>query len=192
MSVDEKIENNCPANTQLPSPERRRFLNNVFNVTAAGLASSAVGAISLSTATVAAAAEIGPVIGDRRQNQTFKFRKDTAHFYKNLHLPDHPDNGDDLLYRNKIASYSKGMPHNLLGEVDPNAYALYIHALETGSFADFEAVPHPGNLTQRDPQMSYAFDLLGADTHSFAIRSAPTFSSAEISGEMVELYWQAL
>jgi hypothetical protein len=192
MSVDEKIENKHPANTQLPSRERRRFLNNVFNVTAAGLASSAVGAISLSTATAAAAEEIGPVIGDKRQNQAFEFRKDTAHFYKNLPLPRHPDNGDDLLYRNKIASYSKGMPHNHLGEVDPNAYATYIHALETGSFADFEAVPHPGGMTQRDPQLSYTFELLGADSHSFAIRPAPTFNSAEIAGEMVELYWQGL
>ena len=34
----------------------------------------------------------------------------------------HPVNGDGNLYPNKIANFSKTLPHNGLGEVDLNAY----------------------------------------------------------------------
>ncbi len=180
------------AATDLPSNDRRRFLGGVLGATAVGVATTVVGGASTLASGKARATEIGPTIGNERQEDAYEFRKDTAHYYKNLTLPAHPDNGDDARYPNYIGSYSKGMPHNNLGEVDPAAYAIYLNALRTGDPAIFEQIPTPGNLTQRDPQAVYAFEVMGADSHSLALPPAPAFASAETAGEMVELYWQAL
>jgi hypothetical protein len=37
-------------------------------------------------------------------------------------IPSHPMNGDEAKYANKIATDTRGLPHNKLGEVDPQAY----------------------------------------------------------------------
>lgn len=176
----------------LPSSNRRRFLGGVLGATAVGVATTVVGGASAVVSDKAAATEIGPVLGDKRQNDAYEFRKNTAMYYKNLPLVDHVDNGDDTRYPNYIGSYSKGMPHNSLGEVDPAAYAIYLNALRTGDPAAFEQIPTPGNLTQRDPQAVYAYEVMGADSHAYALPPAPAFASAETAGEIVELYWQAL
>jgi hypothetical protein len=48
-------------------------------------------------------------------------------------LSDHRSNGDEERYANKIASYSKGLSHNQLGEVDLTAYrALLLPLLVAG------------------------------------------------------------
>jgi hypothetical protein len=41
----------------------------------------------------------------------------------------------------RIANFSKGLPHNELGEVDPAAYDALLVALASGDPADFEAIP---------------------------------------------------
>src|SRR5262249_44135759 len=94
-------------------------------------------------------------------------------------------------------NFSKGLPHNQLGEVDPNAYQVFLQALSSGNPADFESIPMgcpDPTIRQKlvDPQSGLAFDLEGADSHAMAIPPAPVFSSAEEAGEMVENYWMAL
>lgn len=64
------------------------------------------------------AAEIGPAIGTQRADRALNVRIAAARFEREQPLPGHPDNGDEALYPNKIASYSKALPHNGLGEVD--------------------------------------------------------------------------
>ena len=51
------------------------------------------------------------------------------------HLPivSHPNNGDEDLYSNKIGNYSKGLPHNNVGEVDLTAYNSYLAAIRKTS-----------------------------------------------------------
>jgi hypothetical protein len=138
------------------------------------------------------ACDIGPMRSNKRVNQTFQIRLQAAEFEKNLPLPKHPCNGDEELYPNKIASYSKGLPHNNLGEVDLDAYNALIRALITGNPADFERIPLGGVVRLANPQAALAFELEGPDSHHLAIPPAPTFSSAEQAGEMVALYWGAL
>jgi hypothetical protein len=133
----------------------------------------------------------------QRREEAFQVRLRAALDEKQRPVPDHPSNGDEDLYPNKIASYSKGLPHNDLGEVDLSAYAALTSALSSGRFADFEAIPLgcPDPASQRklvDPLSGLAFDLEGADSHSLAIPPAPSFSSAQQAGEITELYWQAL
>src|SRR5439155_544382 len=93
---------------------------------------------------------------------------------------------------NKIGSYSKALPHNQLGEVDPNAYSALLTALSTGRREDFEAIPLGLGAKLTNPQSGLAFDLEGPDSHALFQRPAPALASAEAAGELAELYWMAL
>src|SRR5262249_59316351 len=99
---------------------------------------------------------------------------------------------DEALYANKIGNYSKGLPHNAIGEVNAGAYRSLINALETGRHEDFENIIVGGNVGLVDPQAGLAFDLEGTDCHQLAIPPAPALASAERAGEAVECYWMAL
>ena len=177
---------------------RRALLKRVPGITFATLAAGAVGlpALLAGKRGEADAAEIGPTTGDARREQAFQVREDAALFQRQFPIPDHPTNTDEDELPNKIGNYSKGLPHNSLGEVDPTAYASLIHALSTGKPEDFDAIimgcSDPGHRKLVDPQAGLACDLQGTDSHQCAIPPAPAFSSAEEAAEMVELYWSAL
>lgn len=132
-----------------------------------------------------------------RRNQAFKIRQEAALRQRNQPLPAHPANGDENLYPTRIASHSKGLPHNDLGEVDPAAYIALLRTLTAEDAAGFESIPmgcpDPA-LRYRlvNPQAGLAFDLEGADSHALAIPPAPAFSSLEQASEMLENYWMAL
>jgi hypothetical protein len=104
----------------------------------------------------------------------------------------HPCNGDEQRYSTKIGNYSKGLPHNQLGEVDLNAYQAFIHALETGKPTNFEKIPLGGVVKLTDPQAAYAYELAGPDSHQLTLEVPPAFSSAREASEMAEQYWRAL
>lgn len=104
----------------------------------------------------------------------------------------HSSNGDEERYPSRFASYSKGLPHDSIGEVLPGAFAALTGALASGHPDDFEAIPLGGARRLVNPQAGLAFDTEGADPHQLAIPPAPRFDSAEEAGEMVELYWMAL
>ncbi len=136
--------------------------------------------------------EIGPTSARKRRQEAFLIRQNAALFQKNLPLPGHPCNGDEFLYPNKIASFSKGLPHNHLGEVNLNAYRDLIRALSTGDPDDFEFIPLGGVTKLANPQAAYAFELAGPDSHHLGMQVPPPFSSAWSAGEVAELYWLAL
>src|SRR5207249_5850706 len=92
----------------------------------------------------------------------------------------------------KIASFTKGLPHNDLGEGEATAYAALLNALTTGQAAAFDAIPLGGRVPLANPQTAYAFEMEGLDPHQVEMPTPPAFSSAETAAEMVELYWQAL
>ena len=79
-------------------------------------------------------------------------------------------NGEEDEYPSRIASYSKGLPHDALGHVDPAAYDALRRALSTGR-----------RLTK---PYGPASDLV--------LPPAPRIDSPQNSGEAVELYWMAL
>jgi len=101
-------------------------------------------------------------------------------------------NGDEGLYADYRASFTKGLPHNSFGEVDTSAYDALLGALETGQTQDFEAIPLGGARKLANPQGAYKFELVGLDSHKTFMRPAPAFESAETAAEMGELYWKAL
>ncbi|PXY22619.1 vanadium-dependent haloperoxidase [Prauserella muralis] len=111
-----------------------------------------------------------------------------------LPWPDHVSNGEENEYGSFVANYSKGLPHDDFGEVDPAAYHALRRALCTGRPEHFEAVPLGVRRGRRlvNPQAGLAFDVEGPDAHALAIPPAPRLDSAENSAEAVELYWMAL
>lgn len=136
--------------------------------------------------------EIGPTSDRMRRQEAFQIRKQAALFQENLPLLGHPCNGDEDLFPNKIANYSKALPHNQLGEVNLNAYNALFRALSTSDPDEFESIPLGGVMKLVNPQASYAFNLAGADSHHTTIIPPPAFSSADMASEMAEDYWQAL
>lgn len=130
-----------------------------------------------------------------RFNQAFITRIRAALLQITKFSFNHPNNGDEQLYanRNYIGNYTKALQHDGIGEVISSEYRVYLGALQTGNFADFE----PPNLSVgpvklTDPQAAYAFELEGADSHGLEMPAAPAFSSAQEISEIAEVYWQAL
>lgn len=108
-------------------------------------------------------------------------------------IPEHPTNGEETSYP-YLASASKGLPHDDLGEVDPRAYQTLLRALDTGRPEDFDRIPLGVTNGRKllNPQGGLAFDLEGLDPHGLVIPPAPRMDGPENSAEMAELYWMAL
>ncbi|WP_218082173.1 vanadium-dependent haloperoxidase [Anthocerotibacter panamensis] len=164
---------------------RRTFLAGTITA-----ATAAVGAISAVNAQL-----IGPTTVKQRLKDAQSLRTNTARIESSAPLVPHPTNNDEALYFNKIGSYSKGLPHNALGEVDLNAYNSLSKALSTGAPVDYENIilgTNPSQVRLTDPQNALAFTLEGQDSHNYTMPAPPAFSTIEEAGEMAEVYWMAL
>ncbi|MFP2908532.1 hypothetical protein ACLESD_26455 [Pyxidicoccus sp. 3LFB2] len=133
-----------------------------------------------------------PAPGIARADAAQWVRVEAANFQRTRPLPEHPDNGDEARYPSRFASYSKGLPHDNLGDVNTVEYDKLLAAIASGDPAAFEAITLGGPRQLVNPQSAYAYQLEGADSHALAIAPAPAFASLEVSGEMEELYWMAL
>ena len=199
MSFTEIKHENAPASPL--SSSRRNFLGIAAATVVAGVAGSA--SITTGATETAQAQELelqsapGTPAEHKRQKEAYRIRVEAARRERELPPANHPTNGDEQRYPNKIASYSKGLPHNRLGEVDRAAYASLIRAVTTGDPADFEnivtASDDPtafGKLT--NPQAGLAFEMVSADSHALVQKPPPSFISAEEAAEIAENYWMAL
>ena len=68
----------------------------------------------------------------QRRQRAYQIRHDAAQRYLAESLISHRSNGDEDRYEDKRASFSKTLPHNDIGEVDPQAYAAWLSILEVG------------------------------------------------------------
>ncbi|HYO56388.1 LamG-like jellyroll fold domain-containing protein [Archangium sp.] len=139
--------------------------------------------------------EAVPTPGIARADAARQVRVDAADFQRGIPLPAHPDNGDEARYPSRFASYTKGLPHDSLGEVNTTEYSKLLTAVNSGNASDFEAITlggGPGSRQLVNPQAAYAYQLEGADSHALALAPAPTFASPEAAGEMEELYAMSL
>jgi hypothetical protein len=117
-------------------------------------------------------------------------RIEAADALSRLSWPEHVNNGEEGDYP-FVANYSKGLPHDDVGEVEPAAYNALLRAISTQRAEDFERIP----VTERplvNPRSGLAFDLEGPDPQALLQPPAPRVDSARNSAEMVELYWMAL
>lgn len=184
-----------PAKPLPVTQSRRRFLGHVSGAAAATIVAAATGVPTLGAVInpEVETLEVGGIGGSARAQQAYDIRVQAAVFQKISPLPDHPHNGDEDRYLNRIGNYSKGMPHNSLGEVDQVAYNALLQAINTGNPDDFERIPMGDNQVQfKNPQAGLTFEMQGADPAHMYLPPPPRFSSAEVAAEIAENYWMAL
>ncbi len=171
---------------------RRTFLG---KVSVAGAASLAAGVIGIEPLFGSDSARVNAAQGsNQRANDAAKLRRDAAlaQLQATPQNLQHPTNGDEDLYPDKIASYSKGLPHNEDGTVVLSAYQALLKAINTRSPADFDAIPMGGDRKLTNPQAGIAFDMQGPDSHTLLQPPPPAFASREQAAEISENYWMAL
>ena len=134
-----------------------------------------------------------PSLDPRRRTKCYQLRVNAAE-YNYLNTSNFPriTNGDEALYPNKIGNFSKGLPHQANGEVDPNAYNAMVNALVSENPLMFEQIPMGGTVKLTNPQCGLAFDMEGGDAFSFVQQPPPAFASKEIGAEIAENYWMAI
>jgi hypothetical protein len=166
--------------------DRRDFLRLLGVGAAAGLGlPSAAGA----------AADGAPGAGRahrRRAEHAYRLRVRAARTARRRPRVEHVANGDEVEHPDFIACYTKGLPHDALGRVDPSAYAALLACLRDPDPLRFEDIPLGAGVPLTSPQAGLAFDLEGPDAQHVTIPPAPRLRFAECAGEMVELYWMAL
>jgi hypothetical protein len=129
---------------------------------------------------------------NERRQKAYAIRNQAALNEKNRNLLVHQSNGDEEKYPNRIGNYSKCLPHNELGEVDPEAYNAFVFAAHSDNFDDFEAIPLAGSMKLKSAMGGLSFCIQGPDSYAVPSTPPPAFDSAELAAEMVELYWMAL
>src|SRR5262245_16443081 len=187
-------------NGSQPKPDpttfnRRSFVKRVLAAGAAANAARLAGWPGVPEAKAGPASVNASSGAAQRRQEAYRLRQEAALSYLTQPLVAHPNNGDENLYPNRIGNYSKGLPHNQLGEVDLNAYDALLQAVASGEPAAFEAIPMGCPSPRRNlinPQSGLAFELEGGDSHCFFMPPGPAFSSAQRQGEVVENYWMAL
>ena len=127
-----------------------------------------------------------------RSSAAMWIRSDAAvNNYQSYHTPQQK-NGDETLYPNKIASFTKCLMHDGLGQVNLNSFATLTKALKSRNPDDFEEIKLQSGRKLVNPQAGLSYDLEGWDSNASVMTPPPTFSSDEMSGEIIENYWMAL
>lgn len=182
----------APSAVAIEDPGKREFLKTFGTVglgMGVGLGLPAAGIVNVASAALPPSQAQN---GWQRRNRAFLKRMQAALGQQSSFQGGQQANGDENL-PGHIASHTKGLPHNDLGEVDPGAYNRLLIAVNSGTSQDLAAVPMgtPGaRLVQ--PRMGFNYSLIGQDAQGWRIPPPPRFASDEIAAEMVECYWGAL
>ena len=151
--------------------------------------------LALPVLSVVRAADLrSPLSPGQRQRRVLETRREAAQAEFSDNPPVHVTNFDEDRSPDRRASFSKTMPHNDLGEVDPEAYRQWLAILARGDAAGFDQAPRAPQAVERlnDPQATYATDLVGPDATALVLPPPPAFASREMAAQMTELYWLAL
>jgi hypothetical protein len=176
------------------STSRREFFTRIPGVAAVTFAATAT--------PVGTTAEAGTGANDRsdgsgadRVRDSYENREEPARDESKVPVPQQISNRDEQRYANSnyIGNFSKGLPHNTLGEVDPVAYRSLLNGLDQGTSTALEKNIVLGGPTKLvNPLAGLAFDLEGTDSHQLKIPPFPELKSKALADQAVELYWMAL
>lgn len=161
-----------------PTTSRRGFLSGLAGFGSLALAGSPV--------------PMEPASTDGRLGEAFEVRRRAADHARRRGTAMPHANGDEARIPRRIACYSKGLPHDKMGEPDAKAYHVLLKALRSGEHEDFERIPLGGFVKLANPQAALAFELIGPDGCQAELAAAPAFDGAEQAAELVEVYWHAL
>src|SRR5438045_2129087 len=95
---------------------RRAFVKQVL---AAGAAANALGVSGGPGSRKSRAADLG-LNSAQRRSRAYEIRQQAAMGQMQKEIPDHITNGDEAAYVQKLGNFSKALPHNELGEVNPD------------------------------------------------------------------------
>jgi hypothetical protein len=104
----------------------------------------------------------------------------------------HPNGDEDRYDIVGLANFTKALPHNDLGEVDPAAYRALLRAVRSGRSQDFTRIPLGGSVKLTNPEGAFSFELQGPDPWQRPLNAPPRMDSEAFAGEMTECYWLAL
>ena len=168
--------------------KRRQFVQSLGTVAGAAVLSRSAEPVE---AAIPAPPPAAVSKGDRART-AYDMRVRAARRVLDERAPAHRVNGDEARYPSHIASFSKGLPHNSLGEVHPDAFAAFVRAIQSGDPEQIERISMAGTRRLVNPLAGVAFESTGADPHSFSIPPPPAFGSAQEAAEIAENYWMAL
>ncbi len=176
---------------------RRRFLGGLGGAAAAAVTSGVVGLEPLANAAVGPDLDVATGAASSpsraRRKACWQSRKGMADYWFDQGAVVHPTNGDEARYPSRIGNYTKGMPHNSLGEVEPAAYESLLKAIRSGKSKDYDTMfLAPGSRRQVSPQCGLAFDMEGIDSHCVAVPAPPALASKQQASEIAEKYWMSL
>ena len=131
------------------SATRREFLARIPGGAGVALASSAVSFRSSAKAGEGRDDDPGSV-GSERALASYEVREQAARSETEVPILNQITNGDEQRYQsqNYIGNFSKGLKHNLFGEVIPNAYRDLLNALDEGTAAALEKKVMLGGSTK--------------------------------------------
>lgn len=203
--IEQGHDENCPQSedehTSQGHPSRRTFLKLSASSGVALAGGMALAGIPL---TPVKADDFHPLDEDDsvfrryRGREAFSRRADAARyqFFQYLNMGTQFDNDDEQRYagENYYASFTKTLPSNEFGEVEPFAFEQLVEAMRNGEMESFDAIPLDASAarTLANPQGAFKYDMEGIDSHGTRMNPSHTFRSAEIAGEEAEVYWQAL
>jgi hypothetical protein len=134
-----------------------------------------------------------PLDLEARRARALELRITTARQQLRDPFPQPQPNGDEDRYDILgLANFTKALPHNDLGEVDPAAYRALLRALRSGRSEDFTRIPLGGSLKLANPEGAFSFELQGPDPWQRPLTAPPTLNSEAFASEMTECYWLAL
>src|SRR5215467_6499952 len=116
--------------------------------------------------------------GERRSNRSFELRKKAAAREHQIPTPARPTNGDEARFADRCGTFTKCLPHDSFGRVDPGAFASFLNALNSGQPADFENIQMGLGRKLVNPQAGLCFDLEGTDQGQLTVPPAPSIASA--------------
>ena len=135
----------------------------------------------------------GPLDLEARRTQALQLRITTAQQQLRDPFPQPQPNGDEDRYPIVgLATFTKALPHNTLGEVDPGAYRALLRALRSGRPQDFRRIPLGGRVKLANPEGAFSFELQGPDPWQRPLPPPPRIASEAFAAEMTECYWLAL
>ncbi len=174
--VSENVELTAPSG---PS-SRRSFLTGVGATVTAG----ALGAGIVS--------RLGSDDFDLASQRSSAIAHERAEAHESERLPTPPTNGDEDLFPDGTASFTKTLPHNEIGELEPEVFSAFASALASGDADLIDQLPGGGPRTLANPLAAHCFSLAGADPHSVPMPPVHALRSARQAAEAGEVYWMAL
>lgn len=209
-AVEDSSENRktIEPGSQITSSSRRTFLSKV------GMAATTAGVLSSVPSAVAQAvnrgASNGPsvsnpnIVSNPRVQIAYNLRVGAATRDASANVPPHTTSGDEQLYPDHSASYSKGLLQDDIGVVNPAAWQSFKKALNSGLRSDWDNIIIGGVRTQNGPLQAYQYDLTGLDAVQLGNAPYPGIPGNPVvppfdpvysdayGTQLIEMYWSSL